>query len=171
MWRIGDRARFEASSRLHRLVQVRVAEWLDSLGFDVYVEEPLGGGLVADVYGESPWASIIVEVETGFVAPSSIDRAEEYLAGKALAKASRYSSHADIFAVAAPSYIRIPVPPEVYKMGGEAVLEGALLSYAKLASKRVGSKARIDALLGVSLSKRRVEVYPLSGRGKMLLEP
>ena len=170
VWRISDKTRFRKSSRLHRLVQVRVAEWLDSLGFDVYLEEPLEGDLVADVYAESPWATLIVEVETGFVAPGSLERAEEYLAGKALAKASRYSPYADIFAVATPSYIKIPIPPELYKSGGEAALMGYLRRFASLAGNNLGVSVRIDALLEVSLARREVMVTPISSRGKLLLD-
>jgi hypothetical protein len=169
VWRVSDKRRFRASSRLHRLIQLLVAEWLDSRGFDVYLEEPLEGDLVADVYAESPWATVIVEVETGFVAPGSLERAEEYLAGKALAKASKYSPKADIFAVALPSYIRLPLPPEVYKMGGSAPLTGELRRYASLAGGRVGYLARIDAVMQVVLSRRAVEVSPISERGLLLV--
>ena len=168
MWRVSDKRRFRGSSRLHRLLQLRVAEWLDSLGFDVYVEEPLEGGLVADVYAESPWGSLIVEVETGFVAPSKLELAEAYLAGKALVKAFKYSPHADIFAVALPSYIRLRLPPEVYKMGGEAFLRGPIAQMASLAGEVRGFKARIDAILEVSLYEKSITIHPLSKRGMLI---
>jgi len=155
-------------SRYHRLIQEIVASWLEGRGYDVSIEEPLPGGLVADVYGESPWGTVIVEVETGYVAPKAIGVAEHYLEGRIIGKALKYSRYSDVFAVAAPSYYRPPIPLEAFKAGGVIIVDGVFLEKALLAGKAWRGVARIDALLGVNVAERSVSVAPVSRRGEML---
>ena len=148
VWRVVDKRRFRGSSRLHRMLQVLVADWLSMQGFDVYIEEPLVNGLVADIYAESPWTSVIVEVETGFIDPRNLEQAEDYLAMKVASKAAKYSSHADLFVMAHPSYLRIPIPPELAKSRGPP---------------------KVDALLEIMIARKLVRVTPLSELGSALL--
>lgn len=155
-------------SRYHMLLQEIVASWLESRGYDVSLEEPLPGGLVADVYAESPWGTVIVEVETGYVSPRALKVAEHYLEGRIIGKALKYSRYSDVFAVAAPSYYRPPIPLEAFKRGGVLLVDGVFLEKALLAGSAWKGVARIDAVLGVNVAERSVVVTPLSRRGEQL---
>ena len=124
--------------------------------------------MVADVYAESPWGTVIVEVETGYVAPRALGRAEEYLEGRIVGKALKYSRYSDVFAIATPSYLAPPIPPEAMKTRGLLLVDGRLLEEALLAGNAWRGVARIDALLGVNISERRVSVLPLNERGEWI---
>ncbi len=162
------RPRGGSVSRYHRLIQEIVASWLEGRGYDVSLEEPLPGGLVADVYAESPWGTVIVEVETGYVAPRALMVAEHYLEGRIIGKALKYSRFSDVFAVAAPSYYRPPIPVEAYKRGGVLLVDGSFLEKALLAGTAWRGIARIDAVLDVNVAERSVSVVPLSRKGEHL---
>ncbi len=167
MWRISDSTRFRSSSKLHRMLQLIVAEWLSAKGYEVYIEEPFDDGLVADLYAESPWASLIVEVETGFIDPRGLEAAEYYLAGKTLIKALKYSRHADAFAIAHPSYLRLE--PTLIR-GGDSLSEDSRIALDAI-SKVMGRPVEpvtIDALLEVVISGRSVRVIPLTGKASLL---
>ena len=175
-FQVGAPGYLRGVSRFHRLLQEIVAAGLSSMGFDVSIEEPLPGGLVADVYGEAPWGSIIVEVETGFVAPGMLESAEDYLKARIAWKSIRYSRHADLFAVAMPSFVEIPIPGVLVGRGGrrEAARLLGLLRGLMGVDGVVGlddvMNARVDAVIKIVLSSRRIMVKSLNGH-YWLLEP
>ena len=72
---IGDKLLKLASEGLvksnHSVMELVVAAFLASKGYEVDVERELGKSLVCDVYGEKDRESVIVEIETGFVPPSN----------------------------------------------------------------------------------------------------
>ncbi|BAN90183.1 hypothetical protein ACAM_0714 [Aeropyrum camini SY1 = JCM 12091] len=159
-------------SRIHSLIQGTVASWLSSRGFDVYPEERLGEDLVADIYAESPWATVIVEVETGFIDPRALDRPEVYLLARVVAKASRYSRYADYFTVAIPSYLSLDEAALRAVLSGDPTPLGAGGAWEVLAlvrRPRPGGlqEARVDAILRVNVTRRSVQVEPLR-RGLLL---
>ena len=152
-------------SRFHRLLQEIVAAKLSSLGFDVVIEEPLPEGLIADVYGEGPWGSIIVEVETGFVDPHMLGMAEDYLVARIAWKSVRYSRYADFFAIATPSFINLPIPrPLTLKRRSEDDITRilALLRDVMGTNGKIGVKdlmgARIDLVIKINVSSRSIEL-------------
>ena len=156
-------------SRFHRLLQDIVASGLSSLGFDVVIEEPLPEGLIADVYGESPWGSIIVEVETGFVDPQMLGIAEDYLTAKIAWKSVRYSRYADYFAIATPSFVNLPIPKVLTlkdRSPGEiavllSLLRGIMKTNGKLGIEDL-MNAQLDLLIRINISSRSLEFKWLS---------
>ncbi|MCE4616064.1 MAG: hypothetical protein F7C09_03250 [Aeropyrum sp.] len=161
-------------SRLHAAVQSIVAGWLEAQGFDASVEEFIGEDLVADVYAESPWGSIIVEVETGFIDPKAVATPERYLLAKILVKASRYSRYADAFAVAFPSFVQVDGAALQRILSGDLSIlgGGGAWEVIRLVKRpRLGSllDARVDAILSVNVSERIVKTLSLTDRGFRVL--
>ncbi len=95
-------------SSYHALIQYVLALNLHKKGYDVWVEKPLPEGLKADVYAEHPLGSVIIEVETGYIPKSCIERPLSFLIGKIVHKALLYSKYSDKFFIALPAYISLP---------------------------------------------------------------
>lgn len=112
-------------------MQLIIAEKLRELGFDVAVEHQIDDVHIADIYAQGYGKSMIIEVETGYLPPMFINRAEEYMEAKIAVKALKYSCAADEFYIATPSYLRLPIP---------RVLSTDLTNLSEL--KILGSKVR-----------------------------
>lgn len=169
--RSGPRGRF---SRLHHAIQRITANWLSSWGFDVYLEERLGEDLVADVYAESPWGSVVVEVETGFIDPRAVETPEKFLLAKIVAKASRYSIYADTFVVALPSFLSLDIEALRRIIRGDYTVLGGGGAWEVLRlvrRPRLGSlwDARVDAVFWVNVSEGSIRARLLGERGARVL--
>ncbi|MGC9111998.1 hypothetical protein [Acidilobus sp.] len=147
-------------------MQLIVAEKLRELGFDVVVEHRIDDVHVADVYAQGYDRSLIVEVETGYLPPMFIDRAEEYMEAKIAVKALKYSCAADEFYVATPSYLRLPIPHALLtdatdlnelKVLGSKVRDFFGDKWETLLLNK-GSECKISGAMYVNISKRDVYI-------------
>lgn len=152
-------------AKYHALLQFIIALDLYRRGFDVSVEEPVDGGLKADVYAESPEGRVIVEVETGYVPPDRIYSLEDFLRFKIAFKAIAYSAHADLFIVATPSHITLPIPHELLKPIEDrdpldvAKIKSLAMGYDRARASRIIWRAhlsRVDGVAFVKVSELRV---------------
>lgn len=166
-----------ALARYHAILQLIMAVKLHKMGFDVSVEEDLPSGFRADVYGEGPCCTIVVEVETGYVPQEWLLRPEEFMMYRLAYKATAYSGDADIFIPAFPGHYRIPVPEPLLKPVEErserdvALIKGMLMRYNKGQLARIGWRAhlaRIDAVAFIDIGRSDVEIVPLNERNKGL---
>ncbi len=161
------RTRPSKVSRFHRVVQEIVAEYLRSLGFSVELEVPLDGIHVADVYAVEGNRTSVVEVETGYVPPVFLMSAEEYITARLAVKIFSYSSLADEFYIAFPSYMELPIPTWAVKCG--PLTEDALSLVSKFYSPRQAQLMLessyicrgLRGLLKVNISNRAVALEEL----------
>jgi len=132
---IGDKLLKLASEGLvksnHSVMELVVAAFLASKGYEVDVEKELGKGLVCDVYGERDKESIIVEIETGFVPPSNALDPVRYRVAREISKVARYSRHADRFVMATPPYHVVYIPEFLVRKSDKRN-ESELISAKKL---------------------------------------
>jgi hypothetical protein len=158
--------RLSRISRFHAALQLIVARRLSEMGFKSAVEYKIDDVHVADVYAYRDGESIIVEVETGYLPPMFISRAEDYIEAKVAVKAIKYSCAADKFYIAMPSYLRLPMP--------QALMSSSVnLSELKLLGAKVreffgdrweaallerGDRCRITGAMYVNIAKRSVNV-------------
>ena len=119
----------------HSTIEMLVAAYLASKGYEVDVERDVGDGLVCDVYGLKDGEIIIVEIETGFVPPSNALDPIRYRAAREVSKVARYSQYADTFILAAPPYHVLFIPkvflksPEQRRPAEIVPLKGLLDAY------------------------------------------
>lgn len=153
-----------ALSGLHAVMQFTLALVLYSEGYDVWVEYELPGGLVADLYAEGPPGSVVVEVETGYVDPSMLHSPSSYLESKIALKAAQYSGHADLFVLAAPAYVELPIPRLPPASEAEAQRLARLIEvYQGRPAERILEHlrgARIDLVVSVDPEGPSVEPHP-----------
>ncbi len=86
----------------HAILQFIIASYLYKKGYDVTVEAGIGRNLKADVFGEAPWGSLIVEVETGFIPRHYMLHGASYIKARVVYKLLAYAPLADEFAIAVP---------------------------------------------------------------------
>lgn len=92
------------------MMELAVAKYLVDLEFEnVDVEIKIDDLLVADVVGHKE-AKTVVEIETGFVPAEYAHEPHQYLKARLASKIARYSSLADVFILAFPSYYIPPIP-------------------------------------------------------------
>ena len=94
----------------HSVLELIVAKFLVSDGFDVDLEHVLDSGLSCDVYAVKGEGTLIVEVETGFVPPAHALDPMDYIRARIASKIARYSNHCHKFSLAAPPHYIMPVP-------------------------------------------------------------
>lgn len=180
--RVVDVLEFEVSrggvTGFHALLQFIVALDLHLRGFDVFVEERVGGGFIADVYGEGPQGVVVVEVETGFVPRDRLDRLEEYLASRVAFKAAAYSLGVDAFIVAFPRHVSVSIPSCLLKPledrepGDVEAIRRLIEAYDPRRASRIGWRAhmaRVDGVAFISVDRAKVAYAPLNG-GSPILE-
>lgn len=153
-----------ALSGLHAVMQFTLALILYNEGYDVWVEYGLPGGLVADLYAEGPPGSVVVEVETGYVDPSVLHSPSSYLESKIALKAAQYSGHADLFVLAVPAYVELPIPRLPPTSESEAQRLARLIEvYQGRPSGRILESlrhARVDLVVSVDPEGPGVEPHP-----------
>jgi hypothetical protein len=98
----------------HSVMELVCAMNLIQNGFDVEVEHSLGE-ISCDVYAVKGYGSVIVEVETGFVAPENAVDPLTYLDARIASKITRYSGFSNKFILATPPYYIMGVPPALTK--------------------------------------------------------
>ncbi len=157
---------------VHALVQYAMAVYLYKRGYDIQVEKLLGRGLRADIYGEAPWGSVIVEVETGFVPHNFILYGEAYIKARTSYKILNYSSLAEEFYIAIPAStnpaILLPrwVLKEPARRGPEDLAEARRLlesfypGHHNLADNIW--EARLDGIYTVSFNWSKIDIKELS---------
>ncbi len=159
-------------ARYHAILQFIVALDLYKRGFDVSVEEPVDGGFKADVYAECPTGRVIVEIETGYIPPDRIHGLEEFLDAKIAFKAIAYSIYADLFILATPSHIRLPIPQELLKpielreAEDITIIRELALRYDKVKASRILWRAplsRVDGIAYINVSSRKVQYMIYNG--------
>ena len=158
-------------ARYHALLQYIMASKLYTEGYDVEVEWEVGGGYRADVYGEAPWGTVIIEVETGFIPPGVLLEASSYLQARIIYKAAMYSRAADSFALAVPYSMNIEdiAPSWLFKEPGSRLVE--YREVLNLVSRYFNGpltlndleEARIDVIYLVRLSNSGVELVEYRG--------
>jgi hypothetical protein len=177
-----DKLDFEVSrggiARYHAILQFIVALDLHRRGFDVSVEEPVDGVFKADVYAESPLGRVIVEVETGYVPPDRIHSLEEFLEAKMVFKAVAYSAYTDVFMIATPNHIKMPVPRELL-IPVEDRDESDIMAIRELALRYDKSKAsrilwrahlsRLDGIAYVNVMNQKVSYIIMADLGNIIL--
>ena len=92
----------------HSVLELILSAYLLSQGFKVYAEVEVAGGIV-DIYAIKG-IDMSVEVETGYVPPTSATSAEEFLMGRLALKTARYSNVGHEFYIAVPSFYIPPIP-------------------------------------------------------------
>ncbi|RLF05241.1 MAG: hypothetical protein DRK00_04925 [Thermoprotei archaeon] len=153
--RLGDRLKELALRRVissnHTVMELVVAAYLLSRGYEVEVEHALSPSLVCDVYGVKDGRSLIVEVETGFVPPENSLDPVAYRMARELSKVARYSRYADEFAVAVPPFHILQLPYIMFLPPEERVRWG--ISHFKRLIDSYYSKppVRFDELLEAKL--------------------
>jgi len=95
----------------HSAMELVVASSLIREGYDVVVEQDLGGNLICDLYATKGEGSLIVEVETGYTPPDHALDPLMYNRSRTVSKISRYSSFANKFALGTPPVNILPVDP------------------------------------------------------------
>jgi len=95
----------------HSAMELLVACSLIREGYDIVVEQALGGNLICDLYGTKGEGSLIVEVETGYTPPDHALDPLTYNRSRTASKISRYSSFANKFALGTPPFNLLPVDP------------------------------------------------------------
>ena len=95
----------------HSAMELLVACSLIGEGYDVIVEQAVGGNLICDLYATKGEGSLIVEVETGYTPPDHALDPLTYNRSRTASKISRYSSFANKFALGTPPINILPVDP------------------------------------------------------------
>lgn len=95
----------------HSAMELLVACSLIRDGYDVIVEQAVGGNLICDLYATKGEGSLIVEVETGYTPPDHALDPLTYNRSRTASKISRYSSFANKFALGTPPINLLPVDP------------------------------------------------------------
>ena len=137
----------------HALLQFIIASYLYKKGYDVTVEANIGRNLKADVLGEAPWGSTIVEVETGFIPRHYILYGTSYIKARILYKLLAYAPLADEFAIA------VPFNMDLFNILPFEIITGPASIAAKSASRILSRffpsryKDLLDNIGRVSLSK------------------
>lgn len=166
-----------ALARYHAILQLLAAAKLHSKGFDVSVEEDLPSGFRADVYGEGPCCSVVIEVETGYVPQEWLLRPEEFMMYRLAYKAAAYSGDVSVFIAAFPSHFRVPIPEPLLRPVEErderdvAIIKGMIMRYNKGQLARIGWRAhlaRIDAVAFIDIEGSDVEIVKLNERNAKL---
>ena len=98
----------------HSVMELVCAKHLIKNGFEVEVEHSLER-VSCDVYAVKGYGSVIVEVETGFVAPENAMDPLTYLDARIASKITRYSGFANKFILATPPYYIMGIPPALTK--------------------------------------------------------
>jgi hypothetical protein len=98
----------------HSVMELVCAKHLIKNGFEVEVEHSLER-VSCDVYAVKGYGSVIVEVETGFVAPENAVDPLTYLDARIASKITRYSGFANKFILATPPYYIMGIPPALTK--------------------------------------------------------
>lgn len=148
-------------STFHKVLQDIVVENLSSSGYMAQEEYVLDGVHVADVYATNEKRTVIVEVETGYVPPRFLSRAEDYLAARVLMKTLAYSRFADEFYIATPSFVRLPVPRAAVDCSGLHDGAGELLAsfYGREALGRLSGGCRgLSGLMLVNIERRSLSL-------------
>ena len=99
----------------HSVMELVCAKYLILGGYEVDVEHLLEGGLTCDVYGVKGYGTLIVEVETGFVPPEHALDPTTYCKARIASKITRYSNYCEKFALGAPPYYIMQIPPALTK--------------------------------------------------------
>ncbi len=94
----------------HSVLELIVAKFLISDGYDVDLEHVVDSNLSCDVYAVKGEGTLIVEVETGFVPPAHALDPMDYIRARIASKIARYSNHCNKFSLAAPPHYIMPVP-------------------------------------------------------------
>ncbi len=158
-------------ARYHALLQYIMASKLYTEGYDVEVERAVGGGYRADVYGEAPWGTIVIEVETGFIPPGVLLEASSYLQARIIYKAAMYSGAADRFGLAVPYSMNVEdiAPPWLFKDPDSRLVEyrEVLSLVSRYFNGPIGVEdlegARIDIVYLIRLSSSGVELLEYRG--------
>ncbi|AHC50725.1 hypothetical protein SUSAZ_01095 [Sulfolobus acidocaldarius SUSAZ] len=95
----------------HLVLELILSAYLVNKGFKVYTEVEVPGG-ITDIYAIKG-VDMSIEVETGYVPPTNIFLAEEYLMSRIASKTVRYSNIAQQFYIAVPSFYIPPIPKEL----------------------------------------------------------
>jgi hypothetical protein len=95
----------------HSAMELLVARSLIREGYEVVVEQPLGGNLICDLHATKGEGSMIVEVETGYTPPNHALDPLTYNRSRTASKISRYSHFADKFALGTLPTNIMPVNP------------------------------------------------------------
>lgn len=98
----------------HTVMELVVASYLLSKGYEVDVEHVLAPDLVCDIYASLNGESLIVEIETGFVPPENSTDPIAYRLARELSKVARYSRYSDYFAMAIPPFHILQLPYIVF---------------------------------------------------------
>jgi hypothetical protein len=98
----------------HSVMELVSAKHLIKNGFEVEVEHSMER-VSCDVYAVKGYGSVIVEVETGFVAPENAVDPLTYLDARIASKITRYSGFANKFILATPPYYIMGIPPALTK--------------------------------------------------------
>ena len=98
----------------HSVMELVCAKHLIKNGFEVEVEHSMER-VSCDVYAVKGYGSVIVEVETGFVAPENAVDPLTYLDARIASKITRYSGFANKFILATPPYYIMGIPPALTK--------------------------------------------------------
>ncbi len=94
----------------HSVMELVCAKHLIEKGYDVQLEQPLGGEFICDLFAVKGYGSLIVEVETGFVPPEHALDPSAYIAARLASKIIRYSCHAGKFALGIPPHYILQFP-------------------------------------------------------------
>jgi len=99
----------------HSIMEYVLAAYLINMGYEVDVEHPLDGDLIADLIAWRNGRSLIVEVETGFTSPENALDPQSYLTARIVSKIARYSPYADRFGLATPAHNILQIPDVILK--------------------------------------------------------
>jgi len=99
----------------HSVMEYVLAAHLAAKGYEVDVEHPLEGDLVADLVALRGGKKTIIEVETGFTSPENALDPQGYLTARVISKIARYSAHADRFSLATPAHNILQIPTMLLK--------------------------------------------------------
>ena len=99
----------------HSVMELVCAKHLILRGYEVDVEHLLEVGLTCDVHGVKGYGALIVEIETGFVPPEHALDPATYCKARIASKITRYSNYCDKFALGAPPYYIMQIPPALTK--------------------------------------------------------
>ncbi len=94
----------------HSIMELVIAKYFISKGYDVDIERKVSKNLVCDLYCKSDGETIIVEVETGFVPPENARDPVTYRFVRIVSKIARYSLFANRFFLATPVYHILQIP-------------------------------------------------------------
>ena len=106
--KLTDLHRIGAAKINHSAMELVVAAYLMSKGYDVDVEVKLNE-LRCDVMGWND-ETVIVEVETGFVPPEHALDPDSFCRARVASKIARYSQYSDKFYLAAPPTYLMDIP-------------------------------------------------------------